>query len=852
MGKVKLSSFGEGAQSQTLIQRPRLVTLLDETQSRHIVLVAPAGYGKTTLARQWFTGQERKAVWFRAGPASTDVAALAHGLAQAAEDVLKGSGARLHEHLRTSHSPNSEVLQIADILVDDLADWPDDLWMVIDDYQHLSHEPNAEQLIDAVVARGTIPLFVTSRIRPSWVSAKRLLYGEVAEFGRNILAMTHEEAARAVPFKTDGRVLAGLMALAEGWPAVIGLASLIQSPKLLVGDEIPEALHSYFAEELYQELSAELQWNLAQLSLSTTIDAGLAQLLFGANGRLVLEEAFDRGFLNRDGENYDLHPLLRQFLRSKMAEADPLARTSTIETIADAALERSAWDEAFALASEFRIGKLLTALLTRALDDLLSKGRLATLERWLDEAHKLIPAAEIAALAEVELAFRKGRWAEAEDRARHLAVRLPQEHALASRALFRAAQVAQLDDRPTEALELLSEARIRSTTSADLRRVLWSRFLTLTDLEEPVQAAEALEEFERLPPESVEDKIRLSQGPIHLAVRWGGIRQALERHRSTLELLERTADPVVRSGFLQSYGTALNLASSYAQAHALGERQIDESKRFGLDWVETHALELKALAQIGMRDFQGAQTALRTAWKLAEAAEDFHAQVNAQALLARIPLAQGAPARALELLDMSSHRSVGPGMEGEVRSIRALALAGTGAIEEAEAEIAASESISTHLEARGLRAFAKVLAADRRGDHVARSQQLELALVESHVAGNADSFVVAYRLAPELLDFVVNTGFALSDFLLRPLVTYDPRLAEKAGLNQRDARIAPSTPLTDREAEVLDLLRQGMSNREIAQTLWIAQSTAKVHVRHIFEKLGVRTRTEAALFRAEN
>jgi DNA-binding NarL/FixJ family response regulator len=92
----------------------------------------------------------------------------------------------------------------------------------------------------------------------------------------------------------------------------------------------------------------------------------------------------------------------------------------------------------------------------------------------------------------------------------------------------------------------------------------------------------------------------------------------------------------------------------------------------------------------------------------------------------------------------------------------------------------------------------------------------------------------------------------LSDFLLRPLVTYDPRLAEKAGLNQRDARIAPSTPLTDREAEVLDLLRQGMSNREIAQTLWIAQSTAKVHVRHIFEKLGVRTRTEAALFRAEN
>jgi LuxR family maltose regulon positive regulatory protein len=827
------------------------MSLLDETQSRYIVLVAPAGYGKTTLARQWLTGQEREAVWFRAGPASTDVAALALGLAHAAERVLGRTGTRLQEHLRTSHSPNSEVIRIADILVDDLTHWPEDLWLVIDDYQHLAYGPSAEQLIDAVVARGTIPLFVTSRMRPSWVSAKRLLYGEVAEFGRNILAMTHEEAARAVPPKTDPGVLAGLVALAEGWPAVIGLASLIQSPKLLAGDEIPEALHSYFAEELYQELNAELQWNLVQLSLAATVDVELAQLLFGPNGRFVLEEAFDRGFLNRDGETYDLHPLLRQFLRSKLAGADSRIKASTIETIAYAALEKSAWDEVFTLASEFRVGELLNALLERALDDLLSKGRLATLERWLEEAHRLIPSADVVALAEVELAFRKGRRPEAEDKARHLAIRLSRQHPLASRALFRAAQAAQLDDRPSEALVLLSEARVRSTTSADLRRVLWSRFITLSDLEEPRQAAEALKEFEKLAPASVEDKIRLSHGPIHLAVRWGGIREALDRHRSTLELLDRTTDPVVRSGFLQSYGTALNLAARYSDAYALADRQIADAKRFGLDWVRTHGLEMKAHAQIGLRDFQGAQAALRTAWQLAEAADDFHAQVNAEALLARISLAQGAPVKALELLDMSGSRNVGPGMEGEVRSMRALALVCCGAIEEAEAEIEASESITTHLEARGLRAFAKALAADRRGDNGARHQELEFALIDAQVTGNADSFVVAYRLAPNLLNAIAGIELALNDFLLRPLVTYDSRLAEKAGLNQRGLGIRPATLLTDREEEVLELIRQGMSNREIAQTLWIAQSTAKVHVRHIFEKLGVRSRTEAALFRAE-
>src|SRR5262249_46177401 len=157
--------------------------------------------------------------------------------------------------------------------------------------------------------------------------------------------------------------------------------------------------------------------------------------------------------------------------------------------------------------------------LTSALDDVLAKGRLATLEQWLEEAYRLIPGEEIVQLAEIELSFRKGRWAETEDRARHLARRLPMQHPVASKALFRAAQVAQLDDRQAEAFTLLGEARARSTTPSDLRRALWSRFLTLTDLEEPELAAATLHELETLAPESVEDTIRLSQGPLHLAAR---------------------------------------------------------------------------------------------------------------------------------------------------------------------------------------------------------------------------------------------------------------------------------------------------------------------------------------------
>ena len=60
---------------------------------------------------------------------------------------------------------------------------------------------------------------------------------------------------------------------------------------------------------------------------------------------------------------------------------------------------------------------------------------------------------------------------------------------------------------------------------------------------------------------------------------------------------------------------------------------------------------------------------------------------------------------------------------------------------------------------------------------------------------------------------------------------------------------APETAgtLTEREAEVLRLLAQGQSNKEIAQTLQIVEDTVKTHVKHILAKLGVQSRTQAAL-----
>jgi DNA-binding NarL/FixJ family response regulator len=111
-------------------------------------------------------------------------------------------------------------------------------------------------------------------------------------------------------------------------------------------------------------------------------------------------------------------------------------------------------------------------------------------------------------------------------------------------------------------------------------------------------------------------------------------------------------------------------------------------------------------------------------------------------------------------------------------------------------------------------------------------------------SGGIDSFVTAYRGCPQLLNSLGDNDRLKDELRGIVLRARDNALALSAGLEPENS--SANTPLTRRESEVLGLVAAGLTNKEIARTLFISEATAKVHVQHILRKLGARTRAEAA------
>jgi DNA-binding NarL/FixJ family response regulator len=109
----------------------------------------------------------------------------------------------------------------------------------------------------------------------------------------------------------------------------------------------------------------------------------------------------------------------------------------------------------------------------------------------------------------------------------------------------------------------------------------------------------------------------------------------------------------------------------------------------------------------------------------------------------------------------------------------------------------------------------------------------------------ASGFLLKRTPATELVNAI--RVVAEGEALLAPSVTR--RLIDEFARRPRGDRPPPEAldDLTAREREVLQLVAQGMSNREIAAQLFVSEGTVKTHIKRIFYKLGLRDRTQAVI-----
>jgi ATP/maltotriose-dependent transcriptional regulator MalT len=357
-----------------------------------------------------------------------------------------------------------------------------------------------------------------------------------------------------------------------------------------------------------------------------------------------------------------------------------------------------------------------------------------------------------------------------------------------------------------------------------------------------------LDELESMFSDDLDVRLRLAIGRYGTAEQTPSVAGEWSRFAALLDSLQYSRDPLASSSFLAMASVAARFAGNYTLSRKLAERAVRMCRELRFDLGLGASLLHLTAAELGLRSFARAQRSLAAFERTSISREDPFYLVEGLTLRARLLAHRGSLQAAIDTHGDLAGIVAPPRALGSHLAAHSVLLAARGDAEQARRMAIEARRNGSSIVMTYLTQLAETIAEDLEGNDERFKARAAEVVVACDEASYLDGLVFAYRAYPRIL-LAAKTQVRPSNILATLLArSRDHELARAVGIELRiDKTDDPLGSLTRREREVLELLYLGMANHEIATRLFIAQSTTKVHVRHILRKLGVRTRLQAAL-----
>ena len=416
------------ARPGTVLRLP-LIERLAQTNPRQIVsVVAPSGYGKTTLLSQWAERNGQSFAWVSVDENDNDPKVLLSYVAQAL-DAVQPVGERVFDALASPASsvPGSVVPRLGTAF----AAMTTPVALVLDDV-HVLHNQECRAalsvLADHVPDRSQLVL--AGRAEPPLRTARLRAEGRILEIGPADLSLSRMEAAwllREAGVGLGADELAELHRRTEGWPTGLYLAalylreggSLPGAAAAFGGDDrlVSEYVESEFLARIPQSQRLFLTWTAVLDRMCAPLcEAVLEQSGSGADLAGLARSNLLLVPLDRRGQWYRYHHLFREMLLADLGRTDPGLIPVLRRRAADWCHRNGLPEEAL----EYSIAAADVGTARRLVEELTVPtyrgGRITTLQRWFGwlEDRDGITGDSMAAVWAAILAARTGRPVEAE------------------------------------------------------------------------------------------------------------------------------------------------------------------------------------------------------------------------------------------------------------------------------------------------------------------------------------------------------------------------------------------------------------------------------------------------------